>query len=172
MAETENTGRTIFVAGLRNAHAIENQALSLMQRQLDRIENYPQVADRLRQHIEETNGQIQRLDTILQSLGEDSSTLKDMGGSLLGNMAALSHAVAQDEILKNSFANFAFENFEIAAYKSLCQMAELTGHNAAIAPLQQSLQEEMAMAKWLDDNLAAVTSAYVTREQRGVKAGV
>jgi ferritin-like metal-binding protein YciE len=80
--------------------------------------------------------------------------------------------VAQDEILKNSFANFAFENFEIAAYKSLCQIAELTGHSAAIAPLQQSLQEEMAMAKWLDDNLAAVTSAYVTREQRGVKAGV
>jgi len=26
---------------------------------------------------------------------------------------------AQDEILKNSFANFAFENYEIAAYKSL-----------------------------------------------------
>ena len=31
----------------------------------------------------------------------------------------MGHTLAGDEILKNSFANFAFENFEIAAYKSL-----------------------------------------------------
>jgi ferritin-like metal-binding protein YciE len=172
MADPHETGREIFVTGLRNAHAVENQALALMKRQLERIENYPQVADRLSQHIEETNGQLRRLDEILHSLGEDSSTIKDAGLSLLGNMAALTHAVAQDEILKNSFANFAFENYEIAAYKSLCQMAELTGHTAAIAPLQQTLREEMNMAKWLEDNLSTITSTYVSREQQDVKAGV
>ncbi len=32
-----------------------------------------------------------------------------------GSMAAIGHSMADDEILKNSFANFAFENFEIAA---------------------------------------------------------
>jgi ferritin-like metal-binding protein YciE len=172
MAHSQDTGRTIFVAGLRNAHALEHQALAIMKRQVERIENYPQVAERLRRHITETNGQLQRLDQILASLDEDSSTIKDTGLSILGNMAALGHTMAQDEILKNTFANFAFENYEIAAYKSLCQMAELTGHNAAIAPLKQTLQEEMDMAKWLDSNLEAVTSAYVTREQRGVDADI
>lgn len=172
MADAQETGRSIFVTGLRNAHAVENQALALMKRQVERIENYPQVADRLRLHIDETNGQIRRLDDILKSLGEDSSTLKDAGLSLLGNMAAMTHAVAQDEILKNSFANFAFENFEIAAYKSLMQVAELTGHASAVPLLQQTLQEEMEMARWLDSNLSAVTATYLEREQRGVKAGI
>jgi ferritin-like metal-binding protein YciE len=172
MADAQETGRTIFVTGLRNAHAVENQALSLMKRQVERIENYPQVADRLRLHIEETNGQIRRLDDILKSLGEDSSTLKDAGLSLLGNMAAMTHAVAQDEILKNSFANFAFENFEIAAYKSLMQVAELTGHASAVPLLQQTLQEEMEMARWLDSNMSAVTATYLEREQRGLTAGI
>ncbi len=172
MADAQETGRTIFVAGLRNAHAVENQALSLMKRQVERIENYPQVADRLRLHIEETNGQIRRLDEILKSLGEDSSTIKDAGLSLLGNMAAMTHAVAQDEILKNSFANFAFENFEIAAYKSLMQVAELTGHASAVPLLQQTLQEEMEMARWLDSNMSAVTATYLEREQRGLTAGI
>jgi ferritin-like metal-binding protein YciE len=51
-------------------------------------------------------------------------------------------------------------------------MAELTGHNAAIGPLKQTLQEEVDMASWLDANLARVTSTYVTREQQGVKAGI
>lgn len=172
MASSEDTGRSVFVTGLRNAHALENQALALMNRQIDRIENYPQVADRLRQHVEETNGQIRRLDEILHSLNEDSSTLKDTGLSLLGNMAALSHAIAQDEILKNSYANFAFENYEIAAYKSLLQMAELTGHSAAISPLEQTLREEMNMAQWLDENLGRVTATYLSREQEGLKAGI
>jgi ferritin-like metal-binding protein YciE len=172
MADQQEKARDVFVVGLRNAHAVENQALSLMHRQVERIENYPQIADRLQQHITETEGQIRRLDEILGSLGEDSSTIKDLGLSFMGNMAALGHAVAQDEILKNSFANFAFENFEIAAYKSLCQIAELTGHNAAIAPLQETLREEMAMAKWLDDHLAEVTSTYLAREQQGVKSGI
>jgi ferritin-like metal-binding protein YciE len=172
MANQQETGQDVFVSGLRNAHAVENQALSLMNRQVERIENYPQVADRLRRHITETEGQIRRLDEILQSLGEDSSTIKDLGLSFMGNMAALGHAVAQDEILKNSFANFAFENFEIAAYKSLCQIAELTGHKSALGPLQATLQEEVAMAKWLDDHLSEVTSTYLSREQQGLKSGI
>jgi hypothetical protein len=36
--------RDIIVIGLRNAHAMENEALSSMKPQLSRIENYPQVA--------------------------------------------------------------------------------------------------------------------------------
>src|SRR5688572_18769351 len=48
----------IFVTGLRNAHAMEHQALSIMKPQVSRIENYPEVAQRLQQHITETEGQI------------------------------------------------------------------------------------------------------------------
>jgi len=43
----EDTVRSIFVTGLKNAHAMENQALSIMKPQVSRIENYPEVAARL-----------------------------------------------------------------------------------------------------------------------------
>jgi ferritin-like metal-binding protein YciE len=172
MHEGQEKARSTFIAGLRNAHAVENQAVTLINRQLERLENYPELTDRLSQHLAETKGQIRRLDEILSSLGEDSSAIKDAGLSFLGNVAALSHAVAEDEILKNSFANFAFENYEIAAYKSLLRMAEITGNQHAVAPLQQNLQEEMNMAKWLDDHIGTITATYMTREHQGVKAGV
>jgi ferritin-like metal-binding protein YciE len=45
------TPRFIFLLGLRNAHAMENQALSIMKPQVARIENYPEVARRLEEHI-------------------------------------------------------------------------------------------------------------------------
>ena len=40
MAENSET-RSVFITGLRNAHAMENQALSIMKPQVSRIENYP-----------------------------------------------------------------------------------------------------------------------------------
>jgi ferritin-like metal-binding protein YciE len=128
MTETND----IFITGLRNAHAMENQALSIMKPQVGRIENYPEVARRLQLHIEETEGQIERLEQILEALGEKRSSLKDMALSLGGAMAALGHTVAPDEIVKNSFANYAFENYEIAAYKSLIALAEQAGNATAV----------------------------------------
>jgi Uncharacterized protein conserved in bacteria len=65
MAIYTETSRELFVTGLRNAHAMENEALSIMKPQLKRIEKYPEVSDRLDRHIRETEGQIQRLREIL-----------------------------------------------------------------------------------------------------------
>lgn len=162
--------RDIFVMGLKNAHAMENQALSIMKPQLSRIENYPDVAARLETHIRETEGQLERLGTILDSLGENNSTLKDTALSLTGTLAALGHAIAGDEILKNSFANFAFENYEIAAYQSLIAIGARGGYSAAIEPLRKNLDEEIDMARWLDSNLEKLTLKFVARRQANVTA--
>lgn len=165
MAETEI--RDVFVIGLKNAHAMENQALSIMKPQLSRIESYPDVAAKLEQHIGETEGQIARIEEILQGLDEDHSALKDMVLSFTGAVTAMGHTMAGDEILKNSFANFAFENFEIAAYKSLLTVADAGGFATATTGLQSNLAEEQAMAQWLDDNLAALTRKFLLLREGG-----
>ncbi|AIC30602.1 ferritin-related protein YciE (plasmid) [Rhizobium etli bv. mimosae str. IE4771] len=168
----ENEIRDVFVVGLRNAHAMENQALSIMKPQLKRIENYPEVAEKLDRHIRETDGQIVRLEEILDRLGEDKSTLKDMALSVAGSVAALGHAAAGDEILKNAFANFAFENYEAAAYKSLLAVAEAGGYGAATSGLQANLAEELAMAEWINGNLVALTTKFLSLRQLGETAKV
>jgi ferritin-like metal-binding protein YciE len=168
----DNETREVFITGLRNAHAMENQALSIMKPQLKRIENYPEVAAKLEKHITETEGQIVRLEEILSGLNEDHSTLKDMALSFTGALAAMGHTVAGDEILKNSFANFAFENFEIAAYKSLITVAEASGYNAGATGLKANLAEETAMAEWLDANIALVTTKFLSLREAGEKAKV
>jgi ferritin-like metal-binding protein YciE len=170
MPTAGNEAREIFITGLRNAHAMEKQALSIMKPQAERIENYPEVLAKLRQHITETEGQVQRLESLLERLGEDHSAIKDTMMSMAGAMAALGHAPAPDEILKNSFANFAFENFEIAAYKSLITLAPVAGVSDAVPVLQQNLAEEEAMATWLETNLASVTQQYVSLREAGETA--
>ena len=151
---------SLFVTGLKNAHAMEKQALSIMTPQVSRIQHYPEVAERLQSHIQETHGQIARLDEILADFDAQASAIKDIGLSMVGQFAAMSHAAAGDEILKNSFANYAFEHFEIASYKSLLTMAESGGLARFSSGLQQNLDEELAMAQWIDESLPMVTRRY------------
>ena len=164
--------RSLFVTGLKNGHAMENQAVSIIKPQLKRIENYPQVARRLEQHLQETENQMKRIEDILGSLDEDHSAMKDWMLSAGGSMAAIGHSMADDEILKHSIANFAFENYEIAAYNSLLIMAEMGGFQSAMAALRENLSEEENMARWLSENLREVTAEFVTRREAGESAKV
>ena len=160
----------IFVTGLRNAHAMEHQALSIMKPQVARIEQYPEVAHRLQQHITETETQIQRLEQLLDGFGENKSILKDAALSLSGTMAAIAHTAAPDEIVKNSFANYAFEHFEIAAYKSLLALSGQSGNSNATSLLTQNLNEELSMAQWLDQNIQPITLKYASLRLSGESA--
>lgn len=162
----------VFIDGLRNAHAMEKQALSIMQPQLKRLEHYPQVSALLDRHIRETEGQIQRLDQIFESVNETSSGLKDTMLSLSGSMAALTHSMASDEILKNSLANFAFEHFEIAAYTALITAAEQANVPQAVALLKQNLDEERAMAADIYDGLPDVVRQYIALSASDQRADI
>lgn len=161
MADLTDTRRELFVSGLTNLHAVEKQALSIMTPQVARIEHYPEVADQLRLHIDETHHQIARIEEIMDELDVGRSFLKDTALSMSGGMAAMLHSVAGDEILKNSFANYAFEHFEIAGYKSLLVLAEDGSFTGAIPLLRESLGEEERMAAWIDESLPLVTRRYV-----------
>ncbi len=152
----------LFVTGLVNLHAVEKQALAIVGPQIARLEHYPEVADRLRLHRDETEAQIARLDEILADFDMSGSFLKDTALSISGGMAALGHSIAGDEILKNSFANYAFEHFEIASYKSILTLAADGGFTGPTELLRQSLQEEEAMAQWIDAALPAITRQYAS----------
>lgn len=170
MERTTDVVRHVFVVGLRDAHALEHQALALMDRQINHLANYPEVEQRPREHRVETEQQIKRLDEILERLGESSSAIKDAALGLTGNMAALGHMLAPDEILKNSFANFAFENFEIAAYNGLITIAEEGSFSDAISLLNQTLKEELAMAQFCDQSLPGIVRKYLRLRAAGETA--
>jgi ferritin-like metal-binding protein YciE len=161
-----NTARDIFITGLRNAHAMEIQARELMERQSERMDEYPEVKARLQTHLKETNEQLQRLERCLEACGESNSSLKDTAQSVLANLQAMAHATAGDEILKNTFANNAFENFEIAAYKSLLTLCRAAGVEDARAPLEASLKEEEQMASWVASNVEKVTMTFLQHAQQ------
>ena len=161
-----------YLTGLKNAHALEKQAVQLLSRQLERLENYPEMSAMIETHIRESEQQATRLEQILERHGTTNSMLKDFMTSLSGNMAALAHMPMQDEVLKNTFANYAFEHFEIAAYKSLIALAQATGDTQSIPLLEESMAEEVKTAKLIEASIEKTTLQYAEREAAGVTAGI
>src|SRR3569833_2142789 len=148
--------RELFVTGLRNAHAMENQAHEMLERQVERMGDYPELRARLREHLRETKDQLKRLEQCLSNLGESTSTMKDAVLAFGANIAAMGHAIAPDEVLKNTFANSGSEAYEIATYKSQLRKADTADPKTA-EDLRQSLAEEEKTAKWVSDNIDRIT---------------
>ena len=158
------TATSVLVTGLRNTHAMESRALELLERQASRLEEYPEVQAQIQHHLAQTGRQLDRLEQCMDALGEEAP--EDTERAALGDLMALSAAMADDEILKNTFANYSFEHYEIAAYKALLTLCEIATQRSIVPLLQQSLDEEEAMAKWLKDNLSRIAKDYVTKCER------
>jgi len=171
MSGTTNM-QELYLQGLRNAHALETQAIEIMQRQVDRLENYPEMKAGLQRHIQESEGQQQRVDQILSRHGTSPSTLKDAVTGLMGNLAAVGHSLTSDEVVKNSFANYAFEHFEQAAYMSLIAMAEGVDDQEAIPLLRQNLEQEIGFGKFCGDQIVPTTRRYMELSASGQTAKV
>ena len=160
-----------YHVGLRNMHALEMSAIEMTKRQAERLQKYPEMKIRLEQHHTESQEHAQRLEGILARHDASVSAVKNTVTSVMGNVAAAVHMSAEDEVLKNTLANFAFEHQEIAAYLSLIAMAEYVGDSAAVPILQRSLNEEQAMADWIKAHIARTTNQFLDLTAEGKHAG-
>lgn len=148
---------------LRDAHAMEQQAESMLKAQAERLEHYPELRARIVQHIEETRGQQAILDEIFARRGISHSVIKDLGGKLAAFGQAMGGMTASDEVVKGAMAGYVFENLEIASYTALIGAAKAAGDSATAAACEQILVQEKAMAAWLLEHLPQVTQAFLVR---------
>lgn len=150
---------------LRDAHAMEEQAETMLSAMAARIENYPQVKAKLEQHLEETRDQARRLEACIKRRGSDTSTAKDLMGKFAAMGQGMGGAMASDEIVKGSMAGYTFEHMEIAAYTVLVAAAEAAGDGETARTCRAILEQEVAMARWLEEHLPTVTRQYLGRAE-------
>ncbi|WP_311065410.1 ferritin-like domain-containing protein [Halomonas sp. DWK9] len=156
---------------LRDAHAMEKQAEEMLKAQAKRIDHYPALRARIDQHLHETERQSEKLERVMSELGIDTSAMKDMGGKLTAFGQSLGGMMAGDEVVKGGIASYAFECFEIANYKALIAAAELANQPNVARVCREILEEEEAMADWLEQHLDDTTRTFLTRaDDRDVQA--
>ena len=156
---------------LRDAHAMEKQAESMLNAMSKRIDNYPDLRARIEQHLTETKGQITLLEEVLDRNGINRSIMKDATSKMSAMGQAAGGMFASDEIVKGAISSYVFEQFEIACYTSLISAAKKVGDTASVATFEQILAQEEAMADWALKHLPDVTEQFLLRDAAdGVEA--
>jgi ferritin-like metal-binding protein YciE len=151
---------------LRNAHAMEEQAEQMLSAQASRIESYPELKAGVERHLQETKSQRERLERCLERRGTSSSSMKDVAGKLTAIMQGIGGSMTSDEVAKGAMASYAFEHFEISAYRMLVAAAELAGDAETARVCEEICKEEEAMAAKLKELLPRIATTYLERSAR------
>lgn len=161
---------TAITNWLRDAHAMEMQAIQILKNQAQRIETYPDLRGRILEHLEETRAQAELLERCLERLGTTVSPFKDSAAAFVGNLQALGGAFMGDEVVKGAIGSYTFEHLEIAVYRSLVGAAEEIGDAETARVCREILRQEEAMAGWLEEHLPEITRRYLRRASAGESA--
>jgi ferritin-like metal-binding protein YciE len=135
---------------LGDAHAIEEQAIQLLERAPDMSKGTP-LAEVYSEHLDETREHAELIADRLNALGGDPSTLKDAAlrlGALNWSMFFQSHPDTPGKLA--AFA-FAFEHLEIGGYEQLLRVAERVDDTVTTDLIGRILKEERTAA----DGIAA-----------------
>lgn len=148
---------------LRDAHAMEQQAETMLESMASRLEHYPALRTRIVEHIEETRWQRGQLDGCLERRGESPSMVKDMTGKIVAFGQGVGGMFASDEVVKGAMAGYVFENMEVASYTVLIAAAQAAGDQATEDVCRHIIAQEQAMAAWMLEHLPSIASAFLVR---------
>lgn len=156
--------REHFLDWLRDAHAMEEQAESMLTSMADRVEDYPELHQRVKLHIAETKSQQDKVESCIKRLDSSPSSFKDLAAKTTAKFQAMAGMMTEDEVVKGIMSAYVFECMEIASYKVLVSTAEILGEHEIKTTLEGVLAQEKEMAKWLYDHIPQTTRSYLQKE--------
>jgi ferritin-like metal-binding protein YciE len=136
----------LLIHGLQDIYYAENQITKALPQMIDKATNRD-LATGLKNHLEETNKQIERLDQVFKKLGQEpkGTTCPAIDG-LIKEADETAGEIEDKAVLDAAIvANCqAVEHYEIARYGTLIAWAESAGHDEIVRLLTTNLNEEHA----------------------------
>lgn len=172
---TQNDINSKFVEFVNEAYAAENSAVDRINSRIEETP-FPELQQRLKEHLQETISQQNRLSQIIFKLGGEPTDSKAHLPELKPPMTTMLKKSIEDtvkSITDNKKENplpeelellrikqdIGIEGYEIITYKTLIEMAQRTPGidlDLFLPLLKQNLDEEINMQKWCMDNLPLV----------------
>ena len=145
-----------LVAWLNDAYSMEQALVPILENHAEDAKGHSQLQQRINQHIEETRRHASMVESCVKRLGEETSTAKNIMGSIFGNIQSVATGMFDDELVKNALMDYATENFEIASYNAIIIAAEEMGDQETASVCREILRDEEDMASFLRNNMPMV----------------
>lgn len=168
------TPRELLKHELGDLYYAEKQILKAIKPMIRETSN-PDMKARLQQHEQETEGQLTKLEQAFEAMGEKAKAQKCPG--ILGILEEKKEFKEEEEPSKpileafNLGAGLRVEHYEIAGYRSAMALAKSLGLRDVVALLKENLEQELAMAKFIEGAApAALQEANAMAEQEQMRA--
>jgi ferritin-like metal-binding protein YciE len=158
----DQTLHDAFIDEIRDAYDAEKQLIKALPK-MAKAATSPELRAAFESHLEETRGQVTRLEKVFESLEEKAQGKHCDGieGIIEEAAAAMDEdfdEMAMDAVLIASAQRA--EHYEIAAYGTLVAWARAMGHAEAAELLEETLNEEKAA----DEKLTALAEGGINDE--------
>jgi len=160
MAET-GTLHDAFIDELRDTYDAERQLTKALAK-LAKAAGSPELRDAFETHLQETQGQIERLEQVFESL-EEKARGKHCDG--IAGIIEEGKSIMEEDFDEATMdacliaAGQRAEHYEMAAYGTLVAWARAMGHDEAADLLQETLDEEKAA----DEKLTALAESGINQ---------
>jgi len=174
-----NTLHDAFLDELRDSYNAEKQLTKALTK-LAKAASNPKLRQAFESHLEETQGHIERLEQVFESLDEKVRGKHCDGiAGIIEEGKSIMEGDFDDTTMDACLiaAGQRAEHYEMAAYGTLVAWAQAMGHTDVAKLLQQTLDEEKAADKKLSGlaeagiNQTAADAAHPDEEQEPVGAG-
>jgi ferritin-like metal-binding protein YciE len=157
----------LFIHELSDIYSAEKQLTKALPR-MARASTAPDLAAAFESHLEETQGQVERIDQVVEALGIRLKRIKcaAMEG-LVEEGKEVIDGVEEGALRDTALIGGAqkVEHYEIASYGTLIALAGQLGYTDAVPLLQDTLKEE----KGADEKLSLLAQA-MAKQKRAEKA--
>ena len=158
----QKTLRDAFIDEVRDIYDAERQLTRALPK-MAKAATMPELKQAFSDHLEETQGQIERLDKVFEAIGERARGKRCEG---IAGIIEEGSALMEEEFDEPSMdaaliaAGQRAEHYEMATYGTLVAWARELGHMEAAELLQDNLNEEKAA----DEKLSAMAEGGVNQE--------
>ncbi|MEK6304939.1 MAG: DUF892 family protein [Pantoea dispersa] len=143
------TKESVYLDWLRDAHAMEKHAESLLKAAVSRLTDHPALQARIEQYLEQSRDQQQQVKTLLRQYDSSWSVLKESLGRMSVVGQAASDMLQDEEGIRVAVSSYVFCNYKIATYSTLLVAAEQAEEGEDVRIVRRILQQESQMASWL-----------------------
>lgn len=158
----------LFIHSLSDIYNAEKQLTKALPK-MARAATNPKLVECFESHLSETEGQVQRIDELVETLGISLKRIKcaAMEG-LVEEGKEVIDAIEKGDLLDAALVGAAqkVEHYEIASYGTLRALAQLLGYDDAISLIEETLEEE----KMADQKLTKIAEGGTNRKAAAQRA--
>ena len=157
-----------LVQHIDEAYAMEQNVLRMLDGMIQTTED-AEIKNELREHKLETERHAERMQQRLEAHSASPSLVREAGGIAGALLKSVVDLARGEKAGRNARDAYAAEHLEIASYELLRRVAERAGDEETGRACVEILEEERAMARFIDDNWDRF--AALSLAEQGIRVG-